>query len=213
MVTTDDPITVFRTVFRCSNCGALVEPDIIHCESCGAKFGTIKDGIDQRMIRHPEYTQENVNIMIRMVPNNSPTYQGVGGIGEVVGNHYIQMGVELTNNKLSWRGIALAISLLATEGYAASVMIIHPYQMIDLLTSSDFVGMNERKYYTRSQSIRSPSRDGVIGTIGGIQVIVSKFMSPGKAIVFDDEHFGPYSDAKRDASVLLYGGRDNLWQI
>ena len=209
LVTTDEPTTIYRPVFRCSNCGSLIAEDDTSCEACQAKFGTIVNGHDHRIIRHPEYTKESIITMIQMVPNGQATTDGIGGIGEVISNHYIQMGVKPSGNDLSWKGVSLAITLIRSEGYAPSIMIIHPYQMIDLLQYEEFVGTHEKAYQTIV--MRAPSRDGVIGTFAGMQVIVSSNMSPGYALIFDDERFGNFDDAERSAAVLLYGGRTELW--
>lgn len=208
---TDEPKTIFRPIYRCSNCGALIDEDMLNCVSCSATFGTYT-GIDEnRRVRHTEYTQEAVNRMILYVPNGEPTTGGVGGIGECVSNHYIQMGSEPTGSTLTWKGIALGISLLSIEGYSPSVMLIHPFQMIDLLTSDIFVGMSERGYLMSDTRLRAPNREGVIGIIGGMHVIVSKHMSAGYALMFDDAVFINNGDVNCDAAVLLYGGRNSLF--
>lgn len=209
---TDEPEVVFRPVYRCSNCGALIDEDMKKCVSCGATFGTYT-GIDEnRRVKHPEYTEEAVKMMEQCVPNGSAVSEGIGGIGEMVSNHYIKMGDKTTDNALSWKALATGIALLGIEGYAPSILLIHPFQLYDLLSGeADFVGSNEKEYL--NVSIRVPSREGVVGSIAGMHVIVSKHMNPGYALMFDDEHFINNGNVTHDAAVLLHGGKSSLYSL
>ncbi|RLI54726.1 MAG: phage major capsid protein [Candidatus Thorarchaeota archaeon] len=182
-----------------------------------------------------------INALIQGVPNGTTMSNGVGGIGEVIDNHYIQMGDDAPNATLSWKSIALGIALLRMENYSPDTLLIHPYQMVDLLTGEgDFIGANERAYMTLPEHIRNSMLNGVVGSIGGMNVLVSANMTPGKALMIDSKQYGvfverrpltidntpdPLRDSQsmilterftaaainRDAGVLLYGGKSDLF--
>jgi len=182
-----------------------------------------------------------MNAMIKGVPNGQAMSNGIGGIGENVSNHYIQMGDLETGNPLTWKAIALGIALLRLEHYTPDTLLIHPYQMVDLLTGEgDFIGANERAYLTLPERIRNSMQNGVVGSIGGMQVVVSANMTPGYALMFDSKQYAVFVERRpltidnyddvlrdaqgivltqrfaaaainRDAGVLLYGGKEDLF--
>lgn len=184
-----------------------------------------------------------LNAMIQGVPNGSAMAAGVGGIGEVVSNHYVQMGDQPTGNVLGWKAIALGLAILRMEHYTPDTLLIHPYQMVDLMTGEgDFIGLNERAYLTLPEHIRSSMMNGAVGNIGGLTVIVSSEMTPGYALMFDRTQYAVFLERRpltidnyndvlrdmqgivltqrftaaavnRDAGVLLYGGKDNLFTL
>lgn len=182
-----------------------------------------------------------MNAMIQGVPNGSAMAAGVGGIGEVIPNHYIQMGDAPTEGTLAWKSVALGIALLRMEQHAPDTLLIHPYQMIDLMTGEgDFIGANERAYLTLPETVRSSMQNGTVGSIGGMRVVVSANMTPGYALMFDSSQFAVFVERRpltvdnytdilrdmqgivltqrytaasinRDAGVLLYGGKTELF--
>lgn len=182
-----------------------------------------------------------MNAMTSGVPNGSAISSGAGGIGEVIGNHYIQMGDTPTEGTLAWKSIALGHALLRMEHYRPDTLLIHPYQMVDIMTGEgDFIGANERAYLTLPDSVRSSMQNGTIGNIGGMRVVVSANITAGTALMFDssvyciflerrplaiDEYNDILNDMRgivmtqrytaspvtRDAAVLLYGGKTDLF--
>lgn len=182
-----------------------------------------------------------MNAMIQGVPNGSAMAAGVGGIGEIISNHYIQMGDTPTEGTLAWKSVALGIALLRMEQYAPDTLLIHPYQMVDLMTGEgDFIGANERAYLTLPASVTSAMQNGTVGSIGGMRVVVSANMTPGFALMFDSSQFAVFVERRpltvdnytdilrdmqgivltqrytaasinRDAGVLLYGGKTDLF--
>lgn len=183
-----------------------------------------------------------MNAMIQGVPNGSAVSNGVGGIGENVSNHYVQMGDQPTGGVLSWKAITLGLALLRLEHYTPNTMLIHPYQMVDLMTGEgDFIGASEKAYFVLPDHIRaSMATGGVIGTIGGMRVVVSSEMTAGYALMFDSSEYMVFAERRplsvenyddilrdmqgivmtqrfacgpinRDAAVLLTGGRDSLF--
>jgi hypothetical protein len=182
-----------------------------------------------------------MNAMIQGVPNGSAVSDGIGGIGEVVSNHYIQMGDSPTDGVLAWKSIVHGLSLLRLEHYVPDTLLIHPYQAIDLMTcEGDFIGANERAYMVLPESIRNSMQNGTVGSIAGLNVVVSSEMTAGYALMFDSSEYMVFAERRpitveqyddllrdmqgivmtqrfgvgpvnRDASVLLYGGRDNVF--
>jgi len=182
-----------------------------------------------------------IHVMLMGVPNGSAITKGVGGIGEQVADHYIQMGDEPENGVLSWESIARARVLLRKEFMTPNTMLINPTQMYDLLTGEgDFIGSTERAYMVLPEHIRNAMMTGVIGNIGGMSVIVSSEMTEGMALIFDRSEFmvfaerrplmvEKYNDILRDmqdivmtqrfavgpmnrnAAVLLSGGRTGMF--
>lgn len=182
-----------------------------------------------------------MNAMINGVPNGSAVSAGVGGIGEKVSNHYVAMGDVLGSGILSWRSISLGLAILRLEHYVPNTLLIHPYQMVDLMTGEgDFIGATERAYTVLPESVRSSMNTGTIGNIGGMNVVVSSEMTAGYALMFDSSEYMVFAERRpltvekyedilrdmqkivmtqrfgvgpvnRDAAVMLYGGRDNLF--
>lgn len=182
-----------------------------------------------------------LNSMIMGVPNGIAITAGVGGIGEQVSNHYVPMGDLATGNTLNWKSIALGLAILRREFVTPDTMLIHPNQMVDLMTGEgDFIGANERAYMTLPEHIRTSMMNGTIGNIGGMNVIVSSNMTPGYSLMFDSSQYSVflerrplsidnYDDVLRDmqgivmtqrftsaavnreAGVLLYGGKEELF--
>jgi len=182
-----------------------------------------------------------MNAMIQGVPNGSAMAAGVGGVGEVISNHYLQMGDAGVDDTLSWKSIALGIALLRMEQKQPDTLLIHPYQMVDLMTGEgDFIGANERAYLTLPETIRSSMQNGTVGSIGGMRVVVSANMTAGYALMFDSSQYAVFVERRplaidnyndvlrdmqgivmtqrytaaaidRDAAVLLYGGKADLF--
>jgi hypothetical protein len=208
----NEPEIIYRSVFKCSNCGAIVQEDATGCESCGAKLG------EARSTRHPTYDEPTIEKMIFGVPNGEAQQymryhfdngnyidNHSGGVGKMVSNHEITLGPSETENPLTWRAIALALSLLAIEGYTPDVMLLSPYQMYDLMMpgyEDTFVGHNEGK---------TNGKPGVIGFMAGMEVVVSKHMPAGKVLIFNSEHYDPTEkEMNGDAAVLLFGGGTSI---
>lgn len=182
-----------------------------------------------------------MNAMIQGVPNGSAVSDGVGGIGEQVSNHYVQMGDQPTGGILSWKAITLGLTILRLEHYVPDTLLIHPYQMVDLMTGEgDFIGATERAYTVLPESVRGSMANGTIGNIGGMRVIVSSEMTAGYVLMFDSSEYMVFAERRpltvedykdilrdmqgitmtqrfacgpvnRDAAVLLTGGKDSLF--
>ena len=189
----NEPEVIYRSVYKCSNCGAIVHEKDVACENCGAKLG------EARSTRHPKYDKQTVTKLIQSVPDGNAKSDGAGGVGEHVSNHYIAMGHNVAENPLTWKAIALSISLLRLEGYISDVMMIHPYQMYDLLRKG---GVDESFVSHDAKG----GKDGVIGFIAGMEVVVSQHMTPGYVVIFDSEHY----PEKISAGVLLFGGGTSM---
>jgi hypothetical protein len=146
-----------------------------------------------------------------------------------------------TDGTLSWKSIALGLALLRMEQYRPDTLLIHPYQMVDLMTGEgDFIGANERAYLTLPENIRSSMQNGTVGSIGGMRVVVSANMTAGYALMFDSSQYSVFVERRplsidnyndvlrdmqgivmtqrytaaainRDAGVLLYGGKTDLF--
>lgn len=183
-----------------------------------------------------------INTMIMGVPNGSVITSGVGGVGEKVADHYIQMGDEPANGTLSWESIARARVLLRKEFKVPNTMLINPTQMYDLLTGEgDFIGNTERAYMVLPEHIRNAMMTGVIGNIGGMSVIVSSEMTEGMALIFDRSKYMVFAERRplmvekfndilrdmqdivmtqrfavgpmdRNSAVLLTGGRRGMFE-
>lgn len=192
-MTENEPEVIYRSVYKCSNCGAIVHEEDVGCENCGAKLG------EARSTRHPKYDKQTVNRLIQSVPNGNAVSNRIGGIGEHMSSHYIPLGPSETENPVTWKSIALAMSLLRLEGYTPDVMLISPYQMYDLLRAG---GVED---HFVSHDIKN-GKDGVIGILGGMEVMVSHHMAPGYVVMFDSEHY----PEKISAGVLLYGGGTSM---
>ncbi len=41
----EEPVIIFREIYKCSNCGTIVDPLAVECPSCPAKFTATSDGI------------------------------------------------------------------------------------------------------------------------------------------------------------------------
>lgn len=175
------------------------------------------------------------------VPNNlAIDGDGVGGFGHQVPNHRYKMGSAASGNLLTFRAIAKAYTALAIEGIAPDTMLIHPFQMYDLLTmEGDFIGATEKAYLTLPEALKSSMTNGTIGTIMGMRVVQSHNQTPGQCVLFDSAQYAvlaekapvgidEYEDyihqlsgivlsqrcypaaIMRDAAVMLTAGREKL---
>ena len=214
----NEPITIYKPVFRCSNCGSLVDDEATECDSCPAVFGETRksswDGVvyesTLRKVRHHNYSDLNTcNTLVRSVPNGCAVSNGIGGVGTITSDHYLTMSENQYEGALTWRSITKALTIIHLEGYTPNVMLIHPYQMHDILLDKDgkFVGASEKRafeLYAKGQV--SGIIDGNIGYIAGMSVIVSNVVAAGLVVIFDSERF----PENQDAGVLLTGGRTEL---
>ena len=229
----DHDISVIKTGVRPHITNEMVED---------SRWDVIRRNLDMASLAMAKLEDKiTMDAMIRGVPNGVAMVKGVGGIGEVIPNHQIQMGDQPTNGTLAWRSVALGIALLRMEQYVPNTLLIHPYQMIDLMTGEgDFIGANERAYMTLPESVRNSIQNGTVGSIGGMQVIVSANMTPGYALMFDSSQYSVFVERRpltidkyddvlkdmqgiimfqrytaaainRDAGVLLYGGKTDLF--
>lgn len=137
------------------------------------------------------------------VPNGLAISDGVGGIGSQIESHRFKMGADTTGNPLTWRAIAKALTILRVENYTPNVMVIHPYQMYDLLTMEEFIGFNERAYLTLPTQLTSAMTTGTIGSIGGMRVIVSANQPAGQVLIFNSGVYGVLAE-RRPVSLDRY---------
>lgn len=137
------------------------------------------------------------------VPNGSAISAGVGGIGSQIENHRFKMGALDEGNILTWRAIAKALTVLRVENQTPNVMVIHPFQMYDLLTMEEFIGYNERAYLTLPTQLTAAMQTGTIGSIGGMNVVVSANQPAGQVLIFDSRSFGILAE-RRPVSIDRY---------
>jgi len=214
----DKPTDIFKPVYRCSNCGALIEPEATKCENCSAMFMAV-DVVDPVkvvpdkapvIVKSYDYTDKDViHRLIQSIPNGVAIANGIGGIGELYINHYIPMSETASiydENVLTLKSLVRAMTLIRTEGYAPDTVLIHPFQMYDVFLLGEFIGTSERAFFTLPEYVYRSNIDGMIGVIGGMNIIVSEHMTAGQVIVFDSDSFPD----NRSAGVLIYGGRTSI---
>lgn len=133
------------------------------------------------------------------VPNNSAItttgVKGVGGFGTKVKNHRYAMGSAETSNPLTFRAIAKGYTALAIEGFTPDVMLVHPFQMYDLMTmEGDFLGANERAYLAIPEQLQTAMRTGFIGSVMGVRVYQSNSQPAGQILMFDSKQYSVWAE-------------------
>jgi hypothetical protein len=127
--------TIYKQAIRCGNCGSLMKWEDENCESCGAQFD-----VDQQAKRYQKFRDGDlINTLNMMVPNGNAVVDGEGGVGWAVCNHRIPMGYEKTGNVLTVKAITKAMTVLQMEDCMADVMVIHPFQLYDLVMMQEFM--------------------------------------------------------------------------
>jgi hypothetical protein len=159
------------------------------------------------IVKYYDYTDKGVaHRLIMSVPNGCVIRKGIGGVGNVISDHYINMGEEYTGNTLTWSSIVKAITVARMEDYTPTTMLIHPIQVYDLLQMGKFISASESAFYKLPESKWKRNIEGMIGIIGGMHVVVSADMTSGMSLLFDDNYF----PTERSAGVLLCGGRTEI---
>jgi len=205
LVTMEDN-TIYKQAIRCGNCGALMKWEDDICESCGAQF----DG-DQYAKQYLKFKDiDLINTLNMMVPDGNAATDGRGGIGYNVANHHISMGYERTGNVLTVKAIVKAMTVLQTEDCVADVMIIHPFQLYDLVMMQEFMGIVEK---ANAEKMRKMAHLAVsiVGYLFNMAVIVNKSQPAGTVLILDSlaiQH--PDTEKVRDALVSLTRGRTHL---
>lgn len=124
------------------------------------------------------------------IPNGVAVAAGVGGIGTVVPNHRISMGPNEANNPLTFRSIARGYTILRRENYTANTLLMHPYQMYELIHMEEFVPVSSPIFLALPENVRSTiTGGGVIGTLMGMKVVVSASQTAGQVLMFDSDVF------------------------
>lgn len=210
LVTMEDN-TIYKQAIRCGNCGSLMKWEDENCESCGAQFD-----VDQQAKRYQKFRDGDlINTLNMMVPNGNAVVDGEGGIGYNVCNHHIPMGCKETDNDLTIRAIVKAMTVLQTEECVADVMIIHPFQMYEVVKTIEFVGIVEHVNRTNINHARMKKTSHFAGSVVGywlsMAVIVNKSQPAGTVLILDSLAIqNPDTEKVRDALVSLTRGRTSL---
>jgi len=198
--------TVYKQAIRCGNCGSLMKWEDENCESCGAQFD-----VDQYAKQYLKFRDVDlINTLNMMVPDGNAVTDGRGGIGWSVANHHISMGYEKTGNVLTVKAIVKAMTVLQSEDCMADVMIIHPFQLYDLVMMQEFMGIVEK---AEAEKMRKMAHLAVsiVGYVFNMAVIVNKSQPAGTVLILDSLAIQkPDTDKVRDALVSLTRGRTHL---
>ena len=198
--------TIYKQAIRCGNCGSLMKWEDENCENCGAQF----DG-DQYAKQYLKFKDENlINTLNMMVPNGNAIVDGRGGIGWTVCNHRIPMGYEETGNVLTIKAIIKAMTTLQMEDCMADVMIIHPFQLYDLVMMQEFMGITERAKPERIKKTANLA-GSIVGYLFNMVVIVNRCQPAGIVLILDSlaiQH--PDTEKARNALISLTRGRTSL---
>lgn len=205
LVTMEDN-TIYKQAIRCGNCGSLMKWEDENCESCGAQF----DG-DQQAKQYLKFKDADlIKTLNMMVPNGNMVINGEGGIGYNICNHRISMGYEETGNVFTVKAIIKAMTVLQTEDCVADVMIVHPFQLYDLVMMPAFVGMVERVRFRKMEK-NVHLAESIVGYLFSMAVIVNKSQPAGIVLILDSLAIQkPEADKVRDALVSLTRGRTSL---
>lgn len=205
LVTMEDN-TIYKQAIRCGNCGSFMKWEDETCESCGAQF----DG-DQFANQYLKFRDVGlINTLNMMVPNGNAVVDGGGGIGYNVANHRIPMGYELTGNVLTVKTIVKAMTVLQTEDCMADVMVIHPFQLYDLVMMQEFMGIVEKAGFEKMRKMAHLAVS-IVGYLFNMAVIVNKSQPAGLVLILDSlaiQH--PDTEKVRGALVSLTRGRTSL---
>ena len=117
--------------------------------------------------------------------------RGVGGFGRVVPDHTIPSG-PAAMNPLTYDALVDALVLCQLEDVKPDTLLIHPRQMGELMKMEEFYSAFDQAYVSIPQRLEGQmgAPIGYIGSIVGLNIIVSNNVVQGEALVFDKARYG-----------------------
>lgn len=188
--------TLFKSAIRCVITREMIED---------SQWDIVRRHIDQGSIAMARIEDADIIHALNVgVPDDTDIdANGHGGHGENIGNHRIGMGPADSGNPLTWNAIAKGYIVLRQENYRPDTMLVNPVQMHDLMVMDEFIGAGEAAYMSVPNRLENVMETGAIGSIAGMNVIVSNNQPKGQVIMFDSSVYGVLAEG-RPASIDRY---------
>jgi HK97 family phage major capsid protein len=154
---------------------------------------------DQRWDLVRRATNLATDAMTRYEDNHiiSTLYAGVPDGTNIKGDYQEDHQVEAAaTDPLNWSEFVEAYEILLYEGYKPKFMVMHPYQHSQMLKNQEFRDLTNNRYLVYPDRAERRVSQGDVGTILGMEIVVSHYAAKGKILMLDPDNYAVFAERR-----------------